>query len=447
MGERRGEDVGARKARRRCRCRGRRQQQEYRRRGKKVLRKKVPYFSTICNKKIFNIYNHIALYLFAYIRGTILFIKIVFLIVQFNPKGLKFRRTVMNTATERIMKTKEKIAKLKEQIRRKAATAGIILAASATMASCSPKQAQQSEENTDKQEQLSAQGEQKHDEATASFEDARWREACLAEQVEEYKQMIADGADLDKINPQQRGMSVLFGAVEWDNIKGAELLLKAGANPNLSMEGGQGETPVFYATSLEMVKLLEKYGADLNYKNKMGKQPLFAVCLTGGSDGKRWNEDIATYLIEKGNSISNLDHTYGSFTPDKFKFYQDKGVKLDIQKMLEVMVDRNNPEMVRLMLANGGKKYVNSIYPDEPRTPLLDATMGAARASGDELEKSHEIIRLLIDNGADIHKKSGSSTPLETAHEMQDEKLAEFLQKCTAERTAKTQAMQAVRAR
>lgn len=353
----------------------------------------------------------------------------------------------MNTATERIMKTKEKIAKLKEQIRRKAATAGIILAASATMASCSPKQAQQSEENTDKQEQLSAQGEQKHDEATASFEDARWREACLAEQVEEYKQMIADGADLDKINPQQRGMSVLFGAVEWDNIKGAELLLKAGANPNLSMEGEQGETPVFYATSLEMVKLLEKYGADLNYKNKMGKQPLFAVCLTGGSDGKRWNEDIATYLIEKGNSISNLDHTYGSFTPDKFKFYQDKGVKLDIQKMLEVMVDRNNPEMVRLMLANGGKKYVNSIYPDEPRTPLLDATMGAARASGDELEKSHEIIRLLIDNGADIHKKSGFGTPLEMAHDMQDEKLAAFLQKCAAERTAKTQAMQAVRGR
>lgn len=28
-------------------------------------------------------------------------------------------------------------------------------------------------------------------------------------------------------------------------------------------------------------------------------------------DGKRWNEDIATYLIEKGNSISNLEGTYG----------------------------------------------------------------------------------------------------------------------------------------
>ena len=55
-----------------------------------MLRKKIPYFSTICNKKIFNIYNHIALYLFAYIRGTILFIKIVFLIVQFNPKGYEY---------------------------------------------------------------------------------------------------------------------------------------------------------------------------------------------------------------------------------------------------------------------------------------------------------------------------------------------------------------------
>lgn len=73
--------------------------------------------------------------------------------------------------------------------------------------------------------------------------------------------------------------------------------------------------------------------------------------------------------------------------------------------------------------------------------------MGAARMSGDELEKSHEIIRLLIDNGADIHKKSDFGTPLEIAHEMQDEKLAEFLQKCTVERTAKTQAMQAARAR
>ena len=151
----------------------------------------------------------------------------------------------MNTATERIMKTKEKIAKLKEQIRRKAATAGIILAASATMASCSPKQAQQSEENTDKQEQLSAQGEQKHDETTASFEDARRREAEWAQQVEKYKQMIADGADLDKRNSRQYGKSVLFEAVEWDNIKGAELLLKAGANPNLNMKGNKEKRRFF----------------------------------------------------------------------------------------------------------------------------------------------------------------------------------------------------------
>ena len=266
--------------------------------------------------------------------------------------------------------------------------------------------------------------------------------------MEKYKQMIADGADLDKRNSRQYGKSVLFEAVEWDNIKGAELLLKAGANPNLNMEGEQGETPVFYATSLEMVKLLEKYGADLNYKNKDGKQPLFELSGMGVSDdGKRWNEDIATYLIEKGNSISNLEGTYGRFTPEQFKFYQDKGVKLDMQEMLVLTMNANNPEMMRLVLANGGKKYVNSIYPDGSSTPLLDATMGAARMSGDELEKSYEIIRLLIDNGADIHKKSDFGTPLEIAHEMQDEKLAEFLQKCTAERTAKTQAMQAARAR
>lgn len=357
----------------------------------------------------------------------------------------------MNTTTESIMKAKEKIAKLKEQVKRKAATAGIILAASATMASCSPKQAQHPEENTDKQEQLSAQGEQELDEKTASFKDARWKEASWAQQTEEYKQMIADGADLDKRNSRQYGKSVLFEAVEWDNIKGAELLLKAGANPNLNMEGKQGETPVFYATSLEMVKLLEKYGADLNYKNKDGKQPLFELSGMGVSnDGKRWNEDIATYLIEKGNSISNLDHTYSCMrSPEQFKFYQEKGVKLDMQTALVQAIDYGNPEMVRLALANGGKKYANSTYSDGgvTSTPLLDATMGTNGESGDELKKRHEIIRLLIDNGADIHKKSDIGTPLEMAHEMQNEELAAFLQKCTVERTAKTQAMQAARAR
>lgn len=359
----------------------------------------------------------------------------------------------MNTTTESIMKAKEKIAKLKEQVKRKAATAGIILAASATMASCSPKQAQHPEENTDKQEQLSAQGEQELDEKTASFEDARWKENEYNRKIEEYKQMIADGADLDKYTEDTKGQkSVLFWAVESGNLKGAELLLEAGANPNLSMKGlgSNGSTPVFFANSLEMVKLLEKYGADLNYKNKDGKQPLHG--LSGFAEayvyGNRWNEDVATYLIEKGNSISNLDYTYSCMkNPEQFKFYLEKGVKLDMQKALANAIDYGNPEVARLALANGGKKYVNNIYPDGSSTPLLDATMGADRESGDELKKRHEIIRLLIDNGADIHKKCYGVSPLEQAHEMQNEELAAFLQKCTVERTAKTQAMQAARAR
>ena len=52
-----------------------------------------------------------------------------------------------------------------------------------------------------------------------------------------------------------------------------------------------------------------------------------------------------------------------------------------MQEMLVLTMNANNPEMMRLVLANGGKKYVNSIYPDGSSTPLLDATMGAARMS------------------------------------------------------------------
>jgi len=360
----------------------------------------------------------------------------------------------MNTAAERIMKTKEKIAKLKDQIRRKAATAGIILAASATMASCSPKQAQQSEENTDKQEQLSAQGEQKHDETTASFEDARWREACLAQQVEKYKQMIADGADLDKRNSRQYGKSVLFEAVEWDNIKGAELLLKAGANPNLNMEGEQGETPVFYATSLEMVKLLEKYGADLNYKNKDGKQALYTYSGYGLVDKPAWNEQVVSYLIEKGNSLGNLDN-YVASDAGRVKFCLEHGIKTDMQKALVSAANAADAEAVRQVLANGGRKYVNSTYTDDGiiSTPLLDVVTNIAYSKANERAKDgfekryNDVVRLLIDNGADIHKKGNAGSPVELAQQRGEDKLIDFMQKCTVERTAKTQAMQAARAR
>lgn len=360
----------------------------------------------------------------------------------------------MNTATERIMKTKEKIAKLKEQIRRKAATAGIILAASATMASCSPKQAQQSEENTDKQEQLSTQGEQKHDETTASFEDARWREAEWAQQVEKYKQMIADGADLDKRNSRQYGKSVLFEAVEWDNIKGAELLLKAGANPNLNMEGKQGETPVFYATSLEMVKLLEKYGADLNYKNKDGKQALYTYSGYGLVDKPAWNEQVVSYLIEKGNSLGNLDN-YVASDAGRVKFCLEHGIKTDMQKALVSAANAADAEAVRLVLANGGRKYVNSTYTDDGiiSTPLLDVVTNIVYSKANEraedgFEKRYnDVVRLLIDNGADIHKKGNAGSPVELAQQLGEDKLIDFMQKCTVERAAKTQAMQAARAR
>lgn len=356
----------------------------------------------------------------------------------------------MNTTTEGIMKTKEKIARLKEQIKRKAATAGIILAASATMASCSPKQAQQSEENTDKQEQLSTQGEQKHDETTASFSTASYQ----MQQTQKYEQMIADGADLDKRNSQQYGKSVLFEAVEWDNLKGAELLLKAGANPNLNLEGEQGETPVFYAKSLEMVKLLEKYGADLNYKNKDGKQALYTYSGYGLVDKPAWNEQVVSYLIEKGNSLGNLDN-YVASDAGRVKFCLEHGIKTDMQKALVSAANAADAEAVRLVLANGGRKYVNSTYTDDGiiSTPLLDVVTNIAYSKANEraedgFEKRYnDVVRLLIDNGADIHKKGNAGSPVELAQQRGEDKLIDFMQKCTVERAAKTQAMQAARAR
>jgi len=89
--------------------------------------------------------------------------------------------------------------------------------------------------------------------------------------------LIAAGAKLDKSRDKPLIYAALFNRTEI-----LELLLKAGADPNVTVsnpdENVRGETALMYATDLpeklQIIELLLKYGADPNVPNSKGQTAL-----------------------------------------------------------------------------------------------------------------------------------------------------------------------------
>lgn len=78
-----------------------------------------------------------------------------------------------------------------------------------------------------------------------------------------------DGRVVDVNQKNWSGDSLLHMVVHWDDLTGARLLIEAGANINA--QGERGFTPLFFARSLEMAKLLIGKGADPRIFGDNGK--------------------------------------------------------------------------------------------------------------------------------------------------------------------------------
>lgn len=324
---------------------------------------------------------------------------------------------------------KEKLVKIKDKLKRNAVKAGIVVASMATLTACPPKhRLSEVKENVEQVSKLDQYIQKTHQ-----------------RQIAKYKQMISEGKNLD----ERRS---LIEAINWDNLEGAEILLNAGADPNLPMakdirtvEGktsdmSLNQTPIFYAKSFEMVKLLEKYGADLNHKDRHGRQPLFFLSgymPEGGMLSAEWNEKTASYLLEKGNSLDNLQQ----FRPDnayKIKFCLEHGIKRDMQELLMQTIELADGNAVRTVLWYGGKKYINTLYTDKQGHTDLPI---AKASRGNLSHKNEQKIIVLISKGADIHKECDYGSALRTAEEAKDESKVSLLKQCEAAYIEKMQKM------
>ncbi|MEI7687604.1 MAG: ankyrin repeat domain-containing protein [Planctomycetota bacterium] len=125
-------------------------------------------------------------------------------------------------------------------------------------------------------------------------------EAVFAKKPDAIRLLVELGCEIDRAAIDVE--TPLWDALGEDNVDAVQALLECGANPNgkrcvIAAVSGVSEN------SLDMLKLLEKHGADLNRveMNEITGEPMNAL-----SEAIAWDKaDVVAYLRSKGVQLPN----------------------------------------------------------------------------------------------------------------------------------------------
>ena len=223
--------------------------------------------------------------------------------------------------------------------------------------------------------------------------------------VPELIKVIAPG-DPDPNSIDDDGKTLLATAVRDNNLENAAYLLKQGANPNL--RGKENLPPIFYAKSLEMVKLLEENGANIAARTPGSDTALNNWCV------KEADLPILKYVVEK--------HLI------------DANAKGAVMKPLFLAVKAKNRAAIALLLDNGADAYITSYDGTNTWSPIevvvtnrdiellkfmldygvkVDSPYNAISPLGLAVDREAvDIVRLLLDRGADVNVVCGGQASL-----------------------------------
>ena len=197
-------------------------------------------------------------------------------------------------------------------------------------------------------------------------------EAVYTGNIDEVKKLIAGGADANA--QTERGETPLLLASSNPNLEIAKLLLTAGADPNLA--SASDVTPLMNASSgkcIALTKLLLDKGAKLDVNAYTGRTALMNAAENG-------NTDAAKLLVAAGADIyvSDLDRwpplllaiKARDFGLVRYLFACDKKKKFDasLDAALIEAIKSGNTEIVRLMLDKGAD--INQVSVENPGRPL-----------------------------------------------------------------------------
>ena len=243
--------------------------------------------------------------------------------------------------------------------------------------------------------------------------------------------LINHGADIN--GAECRGGSPLHASMEIEALNTAEMLLKHGADIN-NQNSVRKFTPLHYAVlygKANSVKWLMEHGANVNLTDAEGGT---AISLGAYRDG---SIEIIKYLLMHGARITSKDMTRltnsacqsgkldimefissKGLTPDFDACYtalsyrpvpnQDvlkwvtgkakiKNINVGKESLLDIAVENNNLEIVKLLIASGVDLNKKDNYQSIPLAYAIEGMSNAKKGTGDY----KEMFSLLLKHGAD----------------------------------------------
>lgn len=213
---------------------------------------------------------------------------------------------------------------------------------------------------------------------------------CETGTVEALAEAVKAGAD---VNAPAQGLTPLMRAALDPSTAAAkaEILLKAGADPNARTDTGQRSVLhlAVFGGSLDLIKMLLAAGADLEALDDYGRTPLVQACMSSPLWPEGRQEELVRLLLDSGAEVNP----------------PPTGIPgLDPELPLVWAAFDCGPEVVKMLLAAGCP--VNGAGPNG-LTPLMTAAQG---------NFNPDTVTALLEAGADVTlRTTGDLTALDYA--------------------------------
>ena len=266
--------------------------------------------------------------------------------------------------------------------------------------------------------------------------------------IEITRQIIEMGAS---VYPQaNNGVDSLILASFYAPPESVSLMISKGLDVNRVLPNGY--TALIHAAlgnKLDVIKVLEEAGADLEYKTDDGLSLLHFVCQRNekqitGLRASKVQPDVIQYLIDKGLSVNSEDKE--GWTPLMYLLLTNEDVSESVKILLDAGADINHrsangytpimlaqhPNVAKLLIERGADIHANdggydalfaAVHHDQPETVKLLVEKGlninATTEWGDNplmYAGSVEVADYLLKHGAVINNNSGENESFMTRY-------------------------------